>query len=184
MAQERDANQRGNRLDEVHRLRGQLIRAAVRKGTLAGKIFPVFAGSALRNRGVQPAMDGIVLYLPSPEEAPPARGSSRVGISAMGQPRSMARSVIWYSMGNRVAVVARSSRSDRAIARVIDSGQFILGPDVADQVGGRIRVPVHVAVEARDAGARLQGPPVLRGVELLLGERRDQQADAFQLLRI
>jgi len=50
----------------------QMLRAALRKGTLAGKIFPVFAGSALRNRGVQPAMDGIVQYLPSPREVPPA----------------------------------------------------------------------------------------------------------------
>jgi elongation factor G len=64
-----------------------LLRAALRKGTLAGKIFPVFAGSALRNRGVQPAMDGIVLYLPSPEEAPPARGDDpRTGVPATREP--------------------------------------------------------------------------------------------------
>ena len=64
-----------------------LLRAALRKGTLSGKIFPVFAGSALRNRGVQPAMDGIVHYLPSPEEAPPARGDDpRTGVPATREP--------------------------------------------------------------------------------------------------
>jgi len=64
-----------------------LLRAALRKGTLGGKIFPVFAGSALRNRGVQPAMDGIVQYLPSPEEAPPARGDDpRTGVPATREP--------------------------------------------------------------------------------------------------
>ncbi|MDO8738974.1 elongation factor G [Candidatus Deferrimicrobium sp.] len=64
-----------------------LLRAALRKGTLAGKIFPVFAGSALRNRGVQPVMDGIVHYLPSPEEAPPARGDDPLtGVPATREP--------------------------------------------------------------------------------------------------
>ena len=64
-----------------------LLRAALRKATLSGKIFPVFAGSALRNRGVQPAMDGIVHYLPSPAEAPPARGDDpRTGVPSTREP--------------------------------------------------------------------------------------------------
>ncbi|HEU4949599.1 MAG TPA: elongation factor G [Candidatus Deferrimicrobiaceae bacterium] len=64
-----------------------LLRAALRKGTLAGTIFPVFAGSALRNLGVQPAMDGIVHYLPSPAEAPPARGDDpRTGVPTTREP--------------------------------------------------------------------------------------------------
>ncbi len=63
------------------------LRAALRKGTLAGKIFPVFAGSALRNRGVQPAMDGIVHYLPAPEDVPPARGDDpTTGVPATRAP--------------------------------------------------------------------------------------------------
>jgi elongation factor G len=64
-----------------------MLRAAVRKGTLSGKIFPVYAGSALRNRGVQPAMDGIVHFLPSPAEVPPARGDDpRTGVPATREP--------------------------------------------------------------------------------------------------
>jgi len=52
----------------------EALRGAVRKGTIETRFFPVFAGSALRNKGVQPAMDGIVRFLPSPAEAPPATG--------------------------------------------------------------------------------------------------------------
>ncbi|HEX9205733.1 MAG TPA: elongation factor G [Candidatus Deferrimicrobiaceae bacterium] len=64
-----------------------MLRAGIRKGTLSGKIFPVYAGSALRNRGVQPAMDGIVHFLPSPAEVPPARGDDpRTGVPATREP--------------------------------------------------------------------------------------------------
>ena len=42
------------------------LRAALRKGTIAGTLTPVFCGTALRNKGVQPVLDAIVHYLPSP----------------------------------------------------------------------------------------------------------------------
>ena len=47
--------------------------AALRQATLAGKTCPCFAGSALRNQGVQPLLDGVVQLLPSPLERPPSR---------------------------------------------------------------------------------------------------------------
>jgi len=46
--------------------------AALRKGTLAGTLFPCFGGSALRNLGVQPVMDAAVNLLPAPLDRPPA----------------------------------------------------------------------------------------------------------------
>ena len=64
-----------------------LLHGGIRKGTLSGKIFPVFAGSALRNKGVQPAMDGIVQFLPSPAEAPPVKGDDpRTGVPTLREP--------------------------------------------------------------------------------------------------
>ena len=45
--------------------------AALRAGTIACAIFPVLLGSALRNKGVQPLLDAVAAYLPSPLEAPP-----------------------------------------------------------------------------------------------------------------
>jgi elongation factor G len=48
------------------------VRAALRKGTLTGRICPCFGGSALRNLGVQPLIDGVVDFLPAPLDRPPA----------------------------------------------------------------------------------------------------------------
>jgi elongation factor G len=49
--------------------------AALRKGTLACAIVPVFAGSALRNKGVQPVLDAVCDFLPAPIEVPPVEGT-------------------------------------------------------------------------------------------------------------
>ncbi len=48
------------------------VLAALRKATLAGRAHPVFGGSALRNWGVQPLLDGVLALLPSPLERPPS----------------------------------------------------------------------------------------------------------------
>jgi elongation factor G len=50
------------------------VRAAIRKATISGAIFPVFCGSAFKNKGVQPLLDGVVDYLPSPVDVPAIRG--------------------------------------------------------------------------------------------------------------
>ncbi len=51
-----------------------VLRAAIRKGTLTLEIVPVFCGSAFKNKGVQPLLDAVVLYLPSPEDVAQIRG--------------------------------------------------------------------------------------------------------------
>jgi len=50
------------------------IVSAIRKATLSLKLVPVMCGSALRNKGIQPLLDAVVAYLPSPEDIPPIRG--------------------------------------------------------------------------------------------------------------
>ncbi len=45
-----------------------LIYATVRKGTLSGSFTPVLLGSAYKNKGIQPLMDAVISYLPSPDE--------------------------------------------------------------------------------------------------------------------
>ncbi len=52
----------------------ELIKQVLRKAVLERKVVPVFAGASLRNIGVQPLLDGVVDYLPSPDELPPFHG--------------------------------------------------------------------------------------------------------------
>ena len=50
------------------------IRSLIRKGTIAVKFFPMFCGSAFKNKGVQPLLDAVVEYLPSPLDVPAIKG--------------------------------------------------------------------------------------------------------------
>lgn len=51
------------------------LKAAIRKATIAMQIFPVICGSAFKNKGVQPLLDAVLDYLPSPLDIPAVRGS-------------------------------------------------------------------------------------------------------------
>jgi elongation factor G len=51
------------------------LKKLLRKGVIANEIFPVYAGSALKNKGVQLVLDGVVDYLPSPLDIPPITGT-------------------------------------------------------------------------------------------------------------
>ncbi len=68
----------------------EAVWAALRQATLAGRVYPCFAGSALRNQGVQPVLDSVVRLLPSPNERPPSRaqrpdgGEEAVAMEASG----------------------------------------------------------------------------------------------------
>ncbi|MFA5095454.1 MAG: elongation factor G [Candidatus Paceibacterota bacterium] len=51
------------------------LKRLLRKGVITNEIFPVYAGSALKNKGVQLVLDGVVDYLPSPLDIPPVEGT-------------------------------------------------------------------------------------------------------------
>ncbi len=59
---------------EGEEITNEEIYEALRRGVIANKIVPVLCGTALRNKGVQPLLDAIVRYLPSPLDVPPVKG--------------------------------------------------------------------------------------------------------------
>ncbi|HVT60646.1 MAG TPA: elongation factor G [Thermoanaerobaculia bacterium] len=91
-------------LDEAHRMREQMVeaiaetddpllekylsgeeittgelRAALRRATITNRLQPVICGSAFKNKGVQPLLDAVVAYLPSPLDIPPIQGTDLHG---------------------------------------------------------------------------------------------------------
>jgi elongation factor G len=63
---------------EGHEISSAQIVSALRKATLSLDVVPVMCGTALRNKGIQPILDAVVAYLPSPEDIPPIKGAHPV----------------------------------------------------------------------------------------------------------
>jgi elongation factor G len=110
---------------------------ALRKGTLAGSFFPCFGGSALRNLGVQPLLDGIVALLPAPLDRPPShamRPDGTVELVAMDAKGSLAALVFKVQMwdGRRHLFV----RVYRGVLRAGDKVEFLTvdGKTIREQV--------------------------------------------------
>jgi elongation factor G len=55
------------------------LKRLIRKAVITGVFFPVLAGSAFKNKGVQPLLDAVVDYLPSPVDVPPIKGIDNKG---------------------------------------------------------------------------------------------------------
>jgi elongation factor G len=64
---------------EQHKLEPAELRASLRRSTIALKLVPVLAGAAFKNKGVQPLLDAVIDYLPSPMDVPPVEGTSPDG---------------------------------------------------------------------------------------------------------
>ncbi|HET9732934.1 MAG TPA: elongation factor G [Acidimicrobiales bacterium] len=59
------------------------LRSALRRGTIANEIVPVLCGSAFKNKGVQPMLDAVVDFLPSPLDVPAIRGTDVKGVDEL-----------------------------------------------------------------------------------------------------
>ncbi|HEX2264013.1 MAG TPA: elongation factor G, partial [Pseudonocardiaceae bacterium] len=62
------------------------IKAGIRKLTVHSQAYPVLCGSAFKNKGVQPMLDGVIDYLPSPLDVPPMEGMLPDGTPAIRKP--------------------------------------------------------------------------------------------------
>jgi elongation factor G len=66
-------------LEDEDAFTAEELRAGLRRATIAGKLVPILCGSAFKNKGVQPLLDAVVEYLPSPLDLPPVEGTMLKG---------------------------------------------------------------------------------------------------------
>jgi elongation factor G len=112
------------------------LRLALRGATLRGELVPVLCGSALRNKGVQPVLDAVVDYLPSPLDVPPM-----VGIN----PRTGTEWKCYADEAKPFAALAFKVVSDPYVGRLVYmrvySGRLRVGSTVLNSVKGRKERP-------------------------------------------
>ncbi|GAB3864194.1 hypothetical protein GCM10027610_112140 [Dactylosporangium cerinum] len=85
------------------------LKAAIRRATIAGKLNPVVCGSAFKNKGVQPMLDAVVEFLPSPLDIPAVEGIAIDGETrCCASPTTASRSRPWPSRSRRTSTSASS----------------------------------------------------------------------------
>ena len=93
---------------EGQKITPEEIKAGIRKGTVTNKLVPVLCGSAFKNKGVQPLMDAVVDYLPSPAGCRAGRGR---------QTRRLASRITRDAVRQRAVRRAGVQDHDRSVCR-------------------------------------------------------------------
>jgi elongation factor G len=112
------------------------LRAALRRVTLANKVVPVMCGAALRNRGIQPLLDGVIEYLPAPTDVPPVVGQNpRTGAQEERPPDDKAP---LCALAFKVAMVeGRKAVYLRIYSGTLKAGDDVWNPRLSPPTQGR-----------------------------------------------
>jgi len=131
------------------------IKAALRRACVAGSVVPVLCGSALRNRGIQPLLDAIVNYLPSPLDVPPVEGIDIKSGGRVTRPASesapfsaLAFKVVADPFVGRLVYFRVYSGKVKAKAQVFNSAK-----DRRERLGRLLRMHANRREEVEEVGA-------------------------------
>ncbi len=109
-----------------------VIKRAIRKGTVSEKFIPVLCGSSLKNRGVQPLLDAICDYMPSPLDIPPIEGA---------EPDSGKTILIHSDTANPFVAMAFKVQVDKYVGKLVYvrvySGILKKGESFINQTNGK-----------------------------------------------
>jgi elongation factor G len=130
--------------------------AALRKATIAMKIYPVLCGSALRHRGIHPLLDAVVALLPSPLDVP-----SVTGVSPKNEQEKLERST---DPSAPLSALAFKVVTDQHVGRLVyirvysgtlESGTTVFNPSTRDRerIGRLLRMHADRREEIKSAGA-------------------------------
>jgi elongation factor G len=123
---------------EEHEIPVDRLKSAIRKATLEIKMTPVLCGSSFKNKGVQPLLDAVLDYLPSPLEVPPVEGLEPAKGSSNGGEREAERHA---SDDNPFAALAFKIMADPYVGKLtyfrVYSGRLEAGSRVLNVNTGR-----------------------------------------------
>ncbi len=131
------------------------LRAAIRRATIANRIVPVYTGASARNRGVQPILDGVCLYLPSPLDIPAVKGVN---------PESKEEEERHTQDDAPLAALAFKIMSDKYVGRltflrvysgVVRAGSYYLNANRSEQerIGKLVRMHANKQEIVKEVGA-------------------------------
>ena len=131
------------------------IQHAIRIGTLKFEFVPVLCGSAFKNKGVQPMLDAVVDYLPSPLDIPPTEGTDMKGDEPIERKAERGRAVL----GARVQDRRRPVRQAHVLPHLLGQAREGLGDLQLDQgpQGAHRSHPAHAREPARGHRRRVRG---------------------------
>ena len=132
------------------------LKQAIRKGTIASELFPVFCGTALKNIGVQFVLDGVIEYLPSPLDLPVLEGmdpddeTKKIEIKPQDNEPfvGLAFKIATDPFVGRLCFV-------RVYSGVLQSGSYILNSTTGERerVGRLVRMHANHREEIKEVGA-------------------------------
>jgi elongation factor G len=136
-----------------------LLKKAIRKATLEFKIVPVLCGTAFKNKGVQPLLDAVVDYLPSPLDIPPVEGFDPKHVDAEGKDLLVSRKP---DDSDYFSAIVFKIMSDPFVGRLtyfriysgkISSGSYVYNStkDETERIGRLIRMHANHREEIKEA---------------------------------
>ncbi len=126
----------------------------LRKAVIAGKVYPVFTGSALKNKGVQLVLDAVAYYLPSPLDIPPAIGKDSKEQDVVVEPRDDAP---FRALAFKVATDPYVGQLTffRVYSGVLQAGSYVLNTRTGQQerIGRIVRLHANEREEIKEIDA-------------------------------
>ena len=129
------------------------LKALIRKGTVTSQFVPILCGSAFKNKGVQPLLDAVVDYLPSPLDVPPVQGIDvKTGESTTREPKDDAPlSMLAFKIMNDPFV--GSLTFSRIYSGKVDSGTTLVNTvkDKKERIGRMLLMHANHREDIKEA---------------------------------
>ena len=135
-------------------LSAEQVREGIRVGTLGYKVVPVLTGSALKNKGVQPMLDAVVEYLPSPLDVPAVEGTDPRNIETK-MSRPVDDEAPFAALAFKIAADPFVGKLGffRVYSGVLKAGSYVLNPSKGkkERIGRLIRMHANHREEIEEA---------------------------------